>query len=229
MPLQGSNQTNWYHKDYEFLKIKPEGMKGLKKNYSQVWQDIFALVVTDAKKNGTFLEIGGGQPKIGNNTWLLEKEYEWEGFSIELDKELAGMWTDKHGMPVKPLTPMYQEDATEFDYVKVVDELGLPHHMDYLSFDLEPPEVTLDVLKKFPLDKLSFNCITYEHDMYRQWGDTAGHRDIFSKHGYDLVGFQIHNGPCCMEDWYIHESVPLEIRNALRSYACQAYEVVLDL
>ena len=101
--------------------------------------------------------------------------------------------------------------------------------MDYLSFDLEPPEVTLDVLKKFPLDKLSFNCITYEHDMYRQWGDTVGHRDIFSKHGYDLVGFQIHNGPCCMEDWYIHESVPLEIRNALRSYACQPYEVVLDL
>ena len=68
MPLQGSNQTNYFHKDYDFLKIKPEGMKDLKKNYSQVWQDIFALVVTDAKRDGTFLEIGGGQPFIGNNT-----------------------------------------------------------------------------------------------------------------------------------------------------------------
>ena len=224
MPLNGSNQTNYIKKDYEFLKVKPEGMIDLKKNYSQVWQDIFALVVNDAKRDGTFIEIGGAQPFIGNNTWLLEKEYNWRGFSVELDEELCKMW-----MGQRPNTHLFVDDANVVDYVAACDKFDLPYHMDYLSFDLEPPEVTLDVLKKFPLDKLSFNCITYEHDMYRQWGDTAGHRDIFSKHGYDLVGFQIHNGPCCMEDWYIHDSVSLEIRNALRSYACQPYEVVLDL
>ena len=220
MPLNGSNQTNWFHKDYDFLKVKPEGMKDLTHNYSQVWQDIFALVVNDAKRDGTFLEIGGAQPFIGNNTWLLEEKYNWSGVSVELDQELCSMWEGQ-----RPNTELICGDALEIPW----DDLDLPSKMDYLSFDLEPPKVTLDVLKKFPLDKLSFNCITYEHDMYRQWGDTAGHRDIFSKHGYDLVGFQIHNGPCCMEDWYIHESVPLEIRNALRSYACQPYEVVLDL
>jgi len=224
MPLNGSNQTNYIKKDYEFLKVKPEGMMDLKKNYSQVWQDIFALVVNDAKVDGTFLEIGGAQPFIGNNTWLLEEGYNWRGLSIELDHNLCDMWKG-----YRPNTKLYEADAVKFDYVKAVDDLGLPRHMDYLSFDLEPPQITLDTLREFPLDKLSFNCVTYEHDMYRQWGDTAGHRDIFSKYDYDLVGFQIHNGPCCMEDWYIHNSVSLEIRNALRSYACQPYEVVLDL
>ena len=224
MPLNGSNQTNWFHKDYQYLKVQPEGMKDLTHNYSQVWQDVFALVVNDAKRDGTFIEIGGGQPKIGNNTWLLEEKYNWRGFSVELDEELCKMW-----MGERPNTHLFVDDANVVDYVAACEKFYLPYHMDYLSFDLEPPEVTLEVLKKFPLDKLSFNCITYEHDMYRQWGDTVAHRDIFSKHGYDLVGFQIHNGPCCMEDWYIHESVPLEIRNALRSYACQPYEVVLDL
>ena len=219
MPLQGSNQTNYFHKDYDFLKIKPEGMKDLKKNYSQVWQDIFALVVTDAKRDGTFLEIGGGQPFIGNNTWLLEKKYNWSGVSVELDSELAAMWVDE-----RPNTRFIHGDALEIPW----DDLDLPKTVDYLSLDLEPPEVTLKALKTIPFDKLTFKCVTYEHDMYRQWGDTAGHRDIFSKHGYDLVGFQIHNGPCCMEDWYIHESVPLEIRNALRSYSCQPFQVVLD-
>jgi len=219
MPLQGSNQTNWFHKDYEFLKIKPEGMKSLSHNYSQVWQDIFALVVNDAKRDGTFVEIGGGQPKVGNNTWLLEKEYNWSGVSVELDQELCSMWEGQ-----RPNTEIICGDALEIPW----DDLDLPSKMDYLSFDLEPPEVTLEVLKKFPLDKYQFNCITYEHDMYRQWGDVIGHRDIFSKHGYDLVGFQIHNGPCCMEDWYVHESIPNEIRNTLRSYSCQPFEVVLD-
>ena len=92
MPLNGSNQTNYIIKDYPFLRVQPEGMKDLKKNYSQVWQDIFALVVNGAKKDGTFIEVGGAQPKIGNNTWLLEDQYGWRGFSIELDPELAGMW-----------------------------------------------------------------------------------------------------------------------------------------
>ena len=223
MPISGDGQTNWFHKDYQYLKVQPEGMKDLTHNYSQVWQDVFALVVNDAKVDGTFLEIGGAQPKIGNNTWLLEEKYNWRGLSIELDHDLCAMWEG-----LRPNTKLFETDAVEFDYVKAVDDLGLPRHMDYLSFDLEPPQITLDTLRKFPLDKLSFNCITYEHDMYRQWGDITGHRDIFSKYGYDLVGFQIHNGPCCMEDWYMHESLALELRNALRSYACQPYEVVLD-
>jgi len=219
MPLNGSNQTNWFHKDYDFLKVKPEGMKDLTHNYSQVWQDIFALVVNDAKRDGTFLEIGGAQPFIGNNTWLLEEKYNWSGVSVELDQELCSMWEGQ-----RPNTELICGDALEIPW----DDLDLPSKMDYLSFDLEPPKVTLDVLKKFPLDRYQFNCITYEHDMYREWGDVTGHRDIFSEHGYDLVGFQIHNGPCCMEDWYIHESIPNEIRNKLRSYSCQPYEVVLD-
>jgi len=219
MPLNGSNQTNWFHKDYDFLKVKPEGMKDLTHNYSQVWQDIFALVVNDAKRDGTFLEIGGAQPFIGNNTWLLEEKYNWSGVSVELDQELCSMWEGQ-----RPNTEIICGDALEIPW----DDLDLPSKMDYLSFDLEPPKVTLDVLKKFPLDRYQFNCITYEHDMYREWGDVTGHRDIFSEHGYDLVGFQIHNGPCCMEDWYIHESIPNEIRNKLRSYSCQPYEVVLD-
>jgi len=229
MPLNGSGQTNYIAKDFGFLRVAPEGLKRIRKNYSQVWQDIFALCVNDAKDHGTFIEIGGAQPFIGNNTWLLEKNYEWEGFSIELDKELAGMWMDKHGMPVRPLTPMYQADALEFDYVATVDELGLPHHMDYLSFDLEPPAITLECLKKFPFDKLSFNCITYEHDAYRQWGDIFAHRDIFEQHDYDRVGTNLRNSNCTMEEWYIHKSVNKVTRDTLRHADCEAYELLLDL
>ena len=224
MPLNGSNQTNYIQKDYEFLRVQPEGMKDLKKNYSQVWQDIFALVVNDAKLCGTFIEVGGAQPFVGNNTWLLEEQYGWQGFSIELDEELSARWNGN-----RPLTPMFQADAITFDYVSKVDELCLPRHMDYLSFDLEPPAITLEALKAFPLDKLSFNAVTYEHDAYRQWGPIYEHREIFAKHGYDLVGENLRNGGCTMEEWFIHESVDKEIRDALRHGNCEAYQLLLDL
>jgi len=223
MPLNGSNQTNYIQKDYPFLRVKPEGMKDLKKNYSQVWQDIFALCVNDAKTGGTFIEVGGAQPHIGNNTWLLEEAYNWRGFSVELDDDLAAMWNGE-----RPNTPMYKTDAITFDYVKAVDELGLPRHLDYLSFDLEPPEVTLEALKKFPLDKLSFNCITYEHDAYRQWGDIFAHRDILEE-DYDLVGENLRNGGCTMEEWFIHRSVDEKLRDELRVGNCEAYELLLEL
>ena len=32
-----------------------------------------------------------------------------------------------------------------------------------------------------------------------------------------------------MEEWYIHNDVPNEMRNTLRSYNCEAYELLLDL
>ena len=101
--------------------------------------------------------------------------------------------------------------------------------MDYLSFDLEPPQVTLDTLKKFPLEKLHFNCITYEHDAYRQWGDVYAHREIFNMHGYDLVGENIRNGGCTMEEWYIHGTLNIVMRDKLRSKDCEAWELLLDL
>ena len=101
--------------------------------------------------------------------------------------------------------------------------------MDYLSFDLEPPEITLETLRKFPFEKLSFNCVTYEHDAYRQWGDVYAHRDIFKLHGYDLVGADIRNGPCTMEEWYIHGTCNKTLRDTLRSSGCEAWELLLDL
>ena len=224
MPISGEGQTNWFHKDWNYLKVQPEGMKNLKKNYSQVWQDIFALVVTDAKVDGTFIEVGGAVPFVGNNTWLLEKGYNWRGFSIELEHHLCEEWKG-----LRPNTKLYEADAMKFDYVKAVDDLGLPKEIDYLSFDLEPPHNTLEALRNFPFDELQFKCVTYEHDMYRQWGDEYGHREIFEKHGYDLVGEDIMNGPCTMEEWYIHESVDQDIRDKLRSRRCQPYELLLAL
>ena len=58
-------------------------------NYnSQVGQDKFVLSVLKNKKNGYFIEIGSNDPKLINNTFILEKDFNWSGIMVEYD----GKW-----------------------------------------------------------------------------------------------------------------------------------------
>jgi len=69
--------------DLKKLIIPFKGSNSLETNYSEVFQDIFVLQCLNGKKGGTYLEIGAGDPINGSNTYLLEKELEWTGLSID--------------------------------------------------------------------------------------------------------------------------------------------------
>jgi len=51
---------------------------------SQAGQDLFVLAMTGFKRHGRYLEIGCGHPKDNSNTWLLEKFFDWNGFSVDI-------------------------------------------------------------------------------------------------------------------------------------------------
>lgn len=224
MPQYVENQSNWIKSDFNLCKVQVDGMKDLETNYSQVWQDIFVLTCTIAKKKGTFLEIGGAVPCIGNNTWLLEKEYDWRGFSIELEKEFTDQWEGVRK------TKIYQDDALTFDYVKALKKHKMPKQIDYLSLDLEPPEITWECLKKLPLDEYRFTVITYEHDAYRGWADRYSHREYLESYGYELVAQDVSNGSLPQEEWYVDPTVvPREIVDALKCRGKNAPSVLLNV
>ena len=58
-------------------------------NFSQCYQDMFVLCMTDGRPKGTFVEIGAGHPVISNNTALLESRFEWDGIGFEMKAELS--------------------------------------------------------------------------------------------------------------------------------------------
>ena len=76
---------------------------------------------------------------------------------------------------------------------------------------------------------LAFNHIGNLGRLGNQMFEYAALRGIAKKHGYDLVGEDIMNGPCTMEEWYVHESCNQDVRDKLRSKNCEAWELLLDL
>lgn len=61
------------------------------KGYSDLKQDILALLISDSKRDGFFVEFGGLDGITGSNTYLLEKEYGWNGIVAEA----ARTWQEK--------------------------------------------------------------------------------------------------------------------------------------
>jgi hypothetical protein len=175
--------------------------------YSQIGQDIFVRNILQEKRCGLFFDIGCGYPKYINNTYLLEKHYDWHGISIDLDSGYRQQWLD-HGRTSIILI----EDATKTNYQDLMGSLAKDtgsNRIDYLSMDLEPPINTLLALKRIPFDDFRFSVITFEHDSYRK---DSGHgegkyyilnesRALISGYDYGLVYTNM------QEDWWIDKKL----------------------
>ena len=177
--------------------------------YSQRHQDIFVETVLKCKKNGTFLDFGCRGPIEINNTYLFEKKYNFTGLSFDYDLDEISKWKD---------TDRNWENAIygnllNLDIEKKLDEFYSSPIIDYFSFDLEPPLVTLEVLKKFPFNKYKFGVITFEHDFYRGFDTLKPSREIFIKNGYRKVkqsymkNFETETQIWFSEDWWIHPEI----------------------
>lgn len=171
------------------------------KKYSQAFQDVFAFNVSG--KNGTYIEIGGNHPKKGNNTYTLEKNLGWTGFSIELNQHWKNEWSIRSN-------PIYWENAITFDYAKAVKENNLPMHINYLSCDIEPAENTFNALKKVISDGITFDCITFEHDSYQSNDEYEKIASEFLLNlGYKIAVTDVYydKKENIFETWFVKESI----------------------
>lgn len=201
-----------YKKDkFEKLRYKFNSSKSIKKNYSQAYQDMFVLSMLDGKRNGTYLEIGAMDAKFISNTYLLEKQFNWSGISIDIH-DVSRKSFLREGRKNKIII----QDALSIDYNKLLKENCLPHQIDYLQLDIEPQAQTLECLKKLPLDTYRFSVITYETDYYdpsvsreQSKKNREESRKIILSHGYELVVGNIantsKNDP--FEDWYVDPTI----------------------
>jgi hypothetical protein len=180
-------------------------------NYSQRGQDLFVVDILKGKKNGTFLDFGCQGPKHINNTYLLEKNYNFTGLSFDIDSVQIDNWNNTDRNSKNSICCDLLND-TNIAFEKM-ENFYSTNIIDYFSFDLEPPLLTVDVLKKIPLNKYKFGVVTFEHDDYRNYDTLRPSRKIFIENGYKKVKQEymhlfdetksIHQS----EDWWIHPDI----------------------
>ena len=204
-------------KDFSELRYKFKGSEYIEKNHSQVFQDIFILSMLDGKRNGTYLEIGGGYAYHKNNTALLESDFGWKGVSIEFNEHCVNDYKTH-----RPNTNILHTNALFLNYSKLLKEyFGSETIIDYLQLDIEPSANTYEALLSIPFDEYKFRVITYEHDHYV---DVSGiyrdkSREYLTKMGYELVVSNIaEDDESPFEDWWVHpDLVNRNIINIMKS------------
>lgn len=195
---QYPNSRRYFKNDYENLKFKFSGSENIENNYSQSMQDMFVLSVLDGKRNGVYVEIGADKPRVINNSYLLESQYDWSGVSFEIESDKADYFNTIRK------NKCICADATKFDYKSLFDERKYPKQIDYLQLDCDPPQITLECLKKLPLEDYRFSVITFETDLYAGGQDVQiEHWQILSSLGYQRVVKNIKNEGNPYEDWWI--------------------------
>lgn len=168
---------------------------------SQASQDTFVILLTNGKKNGWYVEIGSNDPIYINNTYLLEKEYQWKGLMVEWDKNYFPAYQTH-----RPMAFPLLGDATQLDYRHYLETHHFPYDIDYLQIDLEVENrstlTALEILDKTVFGPYTFGVVTFEHDIYRaDYHNTRIlSRAIFEKNGYQRIFSNVSD----FEDWYAH-------------------------
>ena len=195
---QYPNSRRYFKNDYENLKFKFSGSENIENNYSQSMQDMFVLSVLDGKRNGVYVEIGADKPRVINNSYLLESQYDWSGVSFEIESDKVDYFNTIRK------NKCICADATKFDYKSLFDARKYPKQIDYLQLDCDPPQITLGCLKKLPLEDYRFSVITFETDLYAGGQDVqTEHWKILTSLGYQRVVKNIKNEGNPYEDWWI--------------------------
>jgi len=192
------------------LKHKFSGYEKIERNYSEIYQDLFVLSLHNGKNHGNYLEIGAFDPFLGNNTYLLEKLFNWSGISIEIDRKCVSDFNSVRK------NKCLCEDATKIDYYKLLEKY---ESIDYLQLDCDPPNVTYEILLRIPFDKVKFGVITYEHDYYNDKTKLyrKKSREYLNSKGYKMLVGNIspNNTNMPFEDWWIHpDLIKEEIYNS---------------
>jgi hypothetical protein len=188
--------------------------------YSQAAQDQFVCSllygILSKSDKGYYLEIGAGEPISINNSYFFEKNFQWDGISIDISEDLDNRWY------IARNNLLLTEDATQSDYVNILKDF--PPIIDYLSLDIDGYYDI--VLKKIPFNNYTFKIVTIEHDFYR-YGDLyrGKERQILKANGYYLLCSNVRHNGLAFEDWWIHPSAfPADVFSELTSLDLQEKE-----
>lgn len=99
--------------------------------YSQLGQDLWILESTNFKHNGYFIDIGAYDGIYHSNTYLLEKDYGWDGVCVEPSSKYNDLCRNRKCHLSNRLA--YSQDNLDMDFYETPDNMelsGIPQHFN---------------------------------------------------------------------------------------------------
>ena len=199
------------------------------KSYSQANQDIWALEYLGFPKSGYYLDIGAMDGLTSSNTYLMEKEFGWNGICVECHplhlKEIVKHRTCKivkralHNTNAamnfdfrkSTLSTLFEQNGTvvkTISFDKLIEEFNIPTVIDYVSLDIEGAEYL--ALTTFPFDTHIIKTMTVEHDSYQRGPKMKNDiKELLISKDYILAEEDVtcpDSGNLPFEDWYVHKN-----------------------
>lgn len=192
---------------------------------SQAGQDKFVISFFKEKRNGYFLDIGAHDGISFNNTYCLEKYFNWGGICVEPNKKLfrnliknrdcfcinnaiydenkiVSFYEDGYSGCISDKGLIQVEAIT---MGKLLSLFGVPKIIDYISLDIEGGE--FKALSTFPFNTYQVHLWTIEHNSYADGGKAKQqNKDIMLKNGYSIIKEDVMSEGLPFEDWFINNN-----------------------
>lgn len=189
--------------------------------YSFEQQDEFISNLFKFKQNGTFLDVACGHPIIGNNTYALEKNFNWNGWCFDIGYvdqfQYLTYWDQT--LHVKKWSEVRKAELVRMDATSQIFTEYLANNVsdtiiDYVSLDVDCNGVNyaLEVLQRILDAGVQFRAITLEHEIYRTDTIQDASTSILTELGYVRLfknirlwgGGVVNDTDIFSEDWWVH-------------------------
>lgn len=200
----------------------------MEKYFGQALQDKWVIEFFDYKQSGYFLDIGAMDGYTSSNTYILEKQYNWDGICVEcqdihitkLEKNRnckivkKGIWNKNGYFSFNPHTSsivqnFYPAPPIEtYTFKKLFEKYNVPTIIDYISLDIEGAEY--EALTQFPFNTHISILWTIEHNSYLIGQSLKNNiKKTMLENDYVIA---VENVACAdsnngaFEDWFIHKN-----------------------
>lgn len=188
--------------DYLIINTDKTEVNKSSQTFSGCKQDLFVIETMKHKRNGFYVDIGSAHCYDNNNSFLLEKNYNWKGICVEFESRYNSSYSMRN-------CKYYNSDALSLDYSMLFTNNELPNIIDYISLDID--DLTTELLSKIPFNNYKFKIITIEHDLYLNGEkDRNEQRKILISKGYHLLFGDVYvemanfDKEKPFEDWWIN-------------------------
>ena len=209
-------------------KIGPELLRLMEMSKSQTRQDIFALYELNFKKNGFFVDFGASDGVTLSNSYLLEKEFGYNGILAEPSPKQYSNISNIRNVKIENKC-VWRESGTEIEFVDVGDYSTIKefsksdkHHSvrknksTFLVKTISLTDMLIKHKAPFLIDYLSIDTEGSEFEIlsshnfehYKFSVITVEHNftdqreqifELLTKHGYKRKYKHL----SCQDDWYV--------------------------